>query len=76
MKTYDVMTKFYDGQWQTAPRLIQTFSNAVDAWLFMGTLTKTGFQRMGLDQSFFNYRQDKVKTFGIGAKMYCVVREI
>lgn len=76
MKVYDVVTKFYDGQWQTKPKLIYTFSNEVDAWLFMGTFAETGFQRMGLDQSFFNYRKDKVKTFGIGAKMYCVVREV
>lgn len=77
MKAYDVMTKFYNNQWQTEPKLIHTFYDEMDAWRFIADVsTETTFQRMMLRKSLFNYWNGKTKIFGIGAKMYCVVREI
>ena len=77
MKAYDVVTKFYDGQWQTEPKLIHTFYEEGDAYRFIrDCVIESTFAEMILRKTLFQFYLGERPDFGAGAKMYCVVREV
>ena len=79
MTVYDIYTKEVNGKWVTEPILLETFNSFDDAYSYLKKYAQNC--NIPLAISFFrssasSFMTGKSKTFGVGAKRYCLTREI
>ena len=79
MTVYDVYTKEVNGKWITEPILLETFNSFEDTYSYLKKYAQDC--NIPLAISFFrssadSFMRGKSKTFGVGAKRYCLTREV
>lgn len=75
---YDIFTLEVNGIFRKTPVRLTTFNTEIEAFNFIQSYAKNrGIHSIAfLKSSYHNYIKENGKEFGIGAIMYCKVREV